>query len=216
MNNIIQTIKPLLSDEKYFYFVIEFKHDCKYHYQPSNSKSEYFNYQDLNKMKADMKFNLKKLFRDVIKYQNSIGVMKSPHEHYDNRSQRIIPGHLIFKKELYDDLFSHAYQPVSIEYKDMSFAAILEFSPKFSKKDNLLRELPDNVHLGTHLHIYVKNPKELCPFTIVQLMSRMNTNWTNNIHDFTTPKIGDLDFYDELSFLNYHLKQPTSKYTLLT
>lgn len=193
-SQFIKNVKSLTAKKDWYYFVIEFKDDCKYH---NNLK-----YNDVNKISRDISMNLKSRFNRIIRYYNNYFYSEDPYKFMNP------PGKALYQS--IDDIFEHGIVSRELSYNDLSFYGCIEFSPLLSQKKFLNILLPDNLNLGTHVHLFVRNRTGLSAEKLsreFQFKKGSNT-WISEIEKISKPLLCNIDFYNTNDFIQYHIKQP--------
>lgn len=190
---ITRKIDYTLGNTDFFYFVIEFKNKCRYHYDPSIGK-KYFKFNDISRVKRDIQVNLRNTFNRVIRELNSKNPILDLIEMDIDKALQF--GFLELKENA----------QYKIRYESLPFIGVLEHSSLLSRKCEINQELPQNFHMGYHIHLFVSNPLGLNPNEIRKTILETKHDWRKNIHSITQPKTKE-EIYNPRRFRNYHLKQ---------
>lgn len=190
---IVRKIDFTLENTHYFYFVIEFKNKCRYHYDPSTGKKN-FKFKDILRVNRDIQVNLRNTFNRVIRELNS------------KKSISDLIEMDLYEARQYGFVELKENAQYKIRYESLPFIGVLEHSSLLSRKCEINQELPQNFHMGYHIHLFVPNPLGLNPNVIRETILSTNHNWRKNIHSITQPKTKK-EIHTPRRFRNYHLKQ---------
>ncbi len=197
----------MVTEGNWCYMVIRFKKDCKYHYHKElNNPNKEFKYQFTQRISNDICSNLNYLRNNLIKYnnQNITGskIRWNPNVDYDFPEPNDPPLRYVSK----------------LKRSDLRFIGILEYNPVFTQKKLKYNTLHEDVGIGTHVHLFIKNNTHLTPLQIFEDMFLMNPkhqNWKGMIDSATSPQVCNIDFYQADHFINYHLKQLHGDFQLI-
>jgi hypothetical protein len=202
MNKLNNLITNITKDNNWFYIVIDFNGDSKYHYNTEQSRDN-FKFNKLEVITKDIKFNLTVRFNRVIrKYNNHF---------YNPDGYKFLKKNNKYQYSSMDDIFYNGIVSKELKYKDLDFVGCLEFSPLISQLKYINKEFPERFDIGCHIHLFVRNSTGLSNKKIMKEFfykkNKISDNWIENIKRISNIKSKD-EVYDLNTFINYHKKQP--------
>lgn len=215
-NKTYKRIKHILDKKDGFYMVIRFKPDCKYHFNPKRKLNGHFKYDSLSKVQDNICYNLNHLIRNTINQENKPKAISRQHEHTPkfkyNETQSLELWEAIDYQNLnWDDEIG------DMPHSAIKYFGVLESTSLLSNTKYLNDPLPNQTHLGYHIHLFFINDSHLTPDNFRQhLMGAIGVKessplltWIKEIQSTTTP-IGFKEIINKAEFAKYHIKQLNS------